>query len=106
MENENTPVDPVEVTTPVAEVHTEVVTEAVVETVPQPEPEPVIVETAHDDFDWSIGKQRINIYSEEERVKFLADYEESLRSLNLFLLLNLETCQILRSGMKWTFMLN
>ena len=82
MENENTPVDPVEVTTPVAEVHTEVVTEAVVETVPQPEPEPVIVETAHDDFDWSIGKQRINIYSEEERVKFLADYEESLRSLN------------------------
>ncbi|MCL4115718.1 UNVERIFIED_CONTAM: hypothetical protein GTU68_056548 [Idotea baltica] len=87
MENENTPVDPVEEATPVVETPTEVVAEATETTAEVVEetaviPEPVIVETAHDDFDWSIGKQRINIYTEEERVKFLADYEESLRSLN------------------------
>jgi hypothetical protein len=66
MDNENTPVDPVAEATPVVEVPTEAVeavVEVVVETASQVEPEPVIVETAHDDFDWSIGKQRINIYS-------------------------------------------
>jgi small subunit ribosomal protein S1 len=85
MDNENTPVDPVAEATPVVEVPTEAVeavVEVVVETASQVEPEPVIVETAHDDFDWSIGKQRINIYSKEERVKFLGDYEKSLRVLH------------------------
>ncbi len=43
--------------------------------------EPVPVETAHDDFDWTIGKQRINTYTDEETAKYIADYEESLKTL-------------------------
>jgi len=39
------------------------------------------VETAHDDFDWTIGKKRILLYTEEETAKYLADYEQSLSAL-------------------------
>lgn len=35
----------------------------------------------HDDFDWSIGKQRIVKYTDEEIAKYISDYEESLKTL-------------------------
>lgn len=111
MENENTPI-PEEVAVDVVndaadavadltkeaavEVATEVATESIEEIATESieeiaaesidassvAPEPVVIETAHDDFDWSIGKQRIRVYSDEESARYLSDYEESLRSLN------------------------
>ena len=44
--------------------------------------EVVIDRGPHDDFDWSIGKQRIIKYTDEETAKYIADYEESLKTLN------------------------
>ncbi len=49
-----------------------------VETVLPENPEP---ESPHDDFDWSIGKQRIVKYTEEQITKYISDYEESLKTL-------------------------
>jgi len=51
------------------------------DTVPPVKEDPAPEESAHDDFDWTIGKQRINKYTEEETAKFIADYEESLKTL-------------------------
>ena len=39
-------------------------------------------DSPHDDYDWTIGKQRINRYTDEETAKFIADYERSLQTLN------------------------
>ncbi len=39
-------------------------------------------DSPHDDFDWTIGKQRINKYTEEETAQFITDYERSLETLN------------------------
>jgi small subunit ribosomal protein S1 len=33
-------------------------------------PEVVVVETAHDDFDWSVDKRNVSHYAEAERVKY------------------------------------
>ncbi|MDH3648659.1 MAG: 30S ribosomal protein S1 [Saprospiraceae bacterium] len=39
------------------------------------------VETAHDDFDWSIGKRRTHQYSDKEIKQYLKDYEASLSAV-------------------------
>ena len=85
MENENTPEEQVEQTTPpvAEETAKEVETTApVAEEAATVAPAPVIVKTAHDDFDWTIGKQRITTYTDEEIESYLKDYEKALRSLD------------------------
>ena len=62
------------------QVTTEENTEASEEAVKEETPA-LIDDTPHDDFDWSIGKQRINYYTDEEKQKYFADYEESLKTL-------------------------
>ncbi len=39
-------------------------------------------DSPHDDYDWTIGKQRINRYTDEETAKFITDYEASLQTLH------------------------
>jgi small subunit ribosomal protein S1 len=41
---------------------------------PQPEP---VVETAHDDFDWSIDKRNVSHYAETERMKYDKVYDDT-----------------------------
>jgi len=83
MDNENTPEEVAEQvtqeTTPVVEATS--AAEVVAEETKEETPAPVVVETAHDDFDWTIGKKRILLYTEEETAKYLADYEQSLSAL-------------------------
>jgi small subunit ribosomal protein S1 len=50
------------------------VTETVTATTNAPEAAPV-VETAHDDFDWSIDKRNVSHYAEAERVKYDKVYD-------------------------------
>ena len=38
-------------------------------------------ETAHDDFDWTIGKKHSHTYTEEEIAKYNSDYDKSLKIL-------------------------
>lgn len=47
------------------------------------EEEPVAEEeqTAHDDFDWSLGKKNTLNYSEEEKEQYLKDYDSALTSI-------------------------
>ena len=40
-------------------------------------PEVVVVETAHDDFDWSVDKRNVSHYAEAERVKYDKVYDET-----------------------------
>jgi small subunit ribosomal protein S1 len=46
-------------------------------------PEPVAEEekSAHDDFDWELGKKNTLNYSEEQKEKYLADYDAALTSI-------------------------
>lgn len=45
--------------------------------------EPVApVQTAHDDFDWSVDKRNVAIYKEEERVRYDAVYDGTFRQVN------------------------
>lgn len=54
--------------------------EATAETV---EPEtPAEPESAHDDYDWSISNKNTIEYSEDEKEKYLVDYEKSLASVS------------------------
>ncbi|OLY93320.1 small subunit ribosomal protein S1 [Cnuella takakiae] len=41
-----------------------------------------VVETAHDDFDWSIDKRNVASYSQEEKVKYDKVYENTFVQLN------------------------
>ena len=41
----------------------------------------VVEQTAHDDFDWSLGKKNTLNYSEEQREKYLEEYDTALTSL-------------------------
>jgi small subunit ribosomal protein S1 len=43
-----------------------------------------IVETAHDDFNWSIGKSGQNTYSQEETKRLLNEYDVTLNSIKEF----------------------
>ena len=40
-------------------------------------PEVVVVETAHDDFDWSVDKRNVSHYAEAERVKYDKVYDNT-----------------------------
>lgn len=51
------------------------------EPAPGPAPEPVI-ETAHDDFDWSIDKRHVSSYNQEEKEKYDRVYENTFIQLN------------------------
>ncbi|NNF21049.1 MAG: S1 RNA-binding domain-containing protein, partial [Saprospiraceae bacterium] len=57
--------------------------EATVETAENPTEEtPEEEKSAHDDFDWSTGNQHILSYTEEETAKYLAEYEQSINSVD------------------------
>ncbi|MDH3243449.1 MAG: 30S ribosomal protein S1 [Saprospiraceae bacterium] len=45
------------------------------------EEESVVEQTAHDDFDWTIGKRHTHQYSEKEIEQYLKDYENSLSAV-------------------------
>lgn len=59
-------------------VSTEEQPEAPTQTVGQRQPEqPAPVETAHDDFDWSIDKRNVSSYNKEEREKYDSVYDNT-----------------------------
>ena len=43
---------------------------------------PVIEQTAHDDFDWSVDKRNVAIYSKEEREKYDSVYDGTFKQVN------------------------
>ncbi|MBX9783000.1 MAG: 30S ribosomal protein S1 [Chitinophagaceae bacterium] len=43
---------------------------------------PVAVQTAHDDFDWSVDKRNVVIYSKEEYAKFDTVYDGTFKQVN------------------------
>ncbi len=43
---------------------------------------PVFVQTAHDDFDWSVDKRNVAIYNQAEREKFDAVYDSTFKQVN------------------------
>jgi len=45
-------------------------------------PEAVVVETAHDDFDWSVDKRNVSHYAEAERVKYDKVYDDTFVQIN------------------------
>jgi small subunit ribosomal protein S1 len=40
---------------------------------------PVAVQTAHDDFDWSVDKRNVSSYSQEEKVKYDQTYDNTFK---------------------------
>jgi small subunit ribosomal protein S1 len=40
---------------------------------------PVAVQTAHDDFDWSVDKRNVSSYSQEEKVKYDKTYDSTFK---------------------------
>jgi small subunit ribosomal protein S1 len=42
----------------------------------------VHVETAHDDFDWSIDKRNVSHYNQEERLKYDEVYDKTFKTIN------------------------
>ncbi|SDC38975.1 30S ribosomal protein S1 [Niabella drilacis] len=48
----------------------------------KPAEAPVAVETAHDDFDWSVDKRNVSSYSKEEKEKYDKVYENTFIQLN------------------------
>jgi len=64
--------------TPAEEV-VETPTEEVAEEAPKKEePRPEDMRGPHDDFDWSIGNRNTHTYTEDEVAKYLAEYEQTL----------------------------
>jgi small subunit ribosomal protein S1 len=55
---------------------------AVEETATTKAPEVVVVETAHDDFDWSVDKRNVSHYAEAERVKYDKVYDDTFVQIN------------------------
>jgi small subunit ribosomal protein S1 len=45
-------------------------------------PEVAVIETAHDDFDWSIDKRNVSHYAETERVKYDKVYDNTFVQIN------------------------
>ncbi|MEY3291998.1 MAG: hypothetical protein RLZZ266_1023 [Bacteroidota bacterium] len=45
-------------------------------------PEVVVVETAHDDFDWSVDKRNVSHYAEAERLKYDKVYDNTFVQIN------------------------
>lgn len=82
-------VEPVVAAEPAAD--QELTAEPVAETIAPTTPaEPVVVKepvvetiaTAHDDFDWSVDKRNITVYTEEERAKYDNVYDNTFVQLN------------------------
>ncbi|MEY3620729.1 MAG: hypothetical protein RLZZ391_1095, partial [Bacteroidota bacterium] len=42
----------------------------------------VVLETAHDDFDWSVDKRNVSHYAEAERVKYDKVYDDTFVQIN------------------------
>lgn len=40
------------------------------------------IETAHDDFDWSVDKRNVSVYSKEEKEKYDAVYDRTFKQIN------------------------
>ena len=55
---------------------------AVEETAITKAPEVVVVETAHDDFDWSVDKRNVSAYAEAERLKYDKVYDDTFVQIN------------------------
>ena len=55
--------------------------EATTATTNAPAAEP-IVETAHDDFDWSRDKRNVSAYSKEEKEKYDSVYDNTFKQIN------------------------
>jgi small subunit ribosomal protein S1 len=55
---------------------------AVEETAITKAPEVVVVETAHDDFDWSVDKRNVSSYAEAERLKYDKVYDDTFVQIN------------------------
>jgi small subunit ribosomal protein S1 len=55
---------------------------AVEETAITKAPEVLVVETAHDDFDWSVDKRNVSSYAEAERVKYDKVYDDTFVQIN------------------------
>ncbi len=66
-----------EVTATATDGATEEAEDVILPIAPNPGPE----DSPHDDYDWTIGKQRINRYTDEETAQFIKDYEASLQTL-------------------------
>ncbi len=49
---------------------------------PVEEKAPAIVQTAHDDFDWSVDKRNVTAYNQDEKLKYDKVYEETFVQLN------------------------
>ncbi|RYY46011.1 MAG: S1 RNA-binding domain-containing protein, partial [Chitinophagaceae bacterium] len=58
---------------------TEVAEAAATPNVPVQEP---VVETAHDDFDWSRDKRNVSAYSKEEKAKYDSVYDNTFKQIN------------------------
>lgn len=43
---------------------------------------PVVEQTAHDDFDWSVDKRNVAIYTQEEREKYDSVYDGTFKQVN------------------------
>ncbi|PUZ24568.1 small subunit ribosomal protein S1 [Chitinophaga costaii] len=54
----------------------EVIAPAATATTKAPEP---VVETAHDDFDWSVDKRNVSSYTKEEKIKYDKTYENTFK---------------------------
>jgi small subunit ribosomal protein S1 len=53
-----------------------------VEAAPKPKyVEPVVVETPHDDFDWSVDKRNVSVYNNDEKAKYDKVYEATFVSI-------------------------
>ncbi|MEO6488587.1 MAG: 30S ribosomal protein S1 [Ferruginibacter sp.] len=60
---------------------TETITASAPEPMTAPAPEPV-VETAHDDFDWSRDKRNVAAYSADEKAKYDSVYDNTFKQIN------------------------
>jgi len=67
---------------PVEEASTATTTAPVEAAKPAEAPAPAVVETAHDDFDWSVDKRNVSSYSKEEKEKYDKVYENTFIQLN------------------------
>src|SRR5437773_888120 len=73
---ESAPADTTEATTATTNSPAEAQTE-----VPQAGAEESPIETAHDDFDWSIDKRNVTVYNQEEKQKYDKVYENTFVSI-------------------------
>ena len=74
---ENPAIEPVAESTATTNEPVEQVAPAVEEAVAPVVEEVVVIETAHDDFDWSVDKRNVSSYSADEKAKYDKVYEDT-----------------------------